>query len=61
MEVRVGRSEAFHAFEENLARRVDFFLAGEEEEDVALGFGEVDLHHGDQRRVLKEQSGDDEK
>ena len=57
MEVRDGRAEALHALEEDLAGRVDFFLAGEEEEDVALGFGEVDLHHGDQRRVLKERAG----
>ena len=43
MEVGHGGTEALHAFEEDLARRVDLLLAGEEEEDVALGFGEVIL------------------
>ena len=48
-DVKVGHggTEALHAFEEDLARRVDLLLAGEEEEDVALGFGEVNLHDGD--------------
>ena len=36
---------------EDLAGRVDLLLAGEEEEDVAGRFGEVDLHHGDEGRV----------
>ena len=31
-----GRTEAFHALEQDLARRVDLFLAGQEQKDVAL-------------------------
>ena len=51
MQVRDGRTEAFHALEQDLARRVDLFLAGQEQKDVPFRLREVYLHHGDERGV----------
>ena len=51
VEVRDGRTEALHALEEHLARGVDLLLARQEQQDVTLGLGQVNLHHRDQSRV----------
>ena len=46
-----GGTQGAHALEKNFSRRVDFLLTGEEEQNVTLWFGEVNLHHRYQRGV----------
>jgi hypothetical protein len=45
------RAESFYAFIEHFACRVDFFLAGKEEENVAGGFHKVDLEDSNERSL----------
>ncbi|KRY55600.1 hypothetical protein T03_17706 [Trichinella britovi] len=44
-------TERFHPFVEHFAGGVDLLLAGQEDQNIARRFGQVDLHDGDQRRV----------
>ena len=44
-------AEGLHALVEDLARGVDLLLTGQEEQDVALRLGEVDLHDGNEGGV----------
>mmetsp|Transcript_17991 Transcript_17991/g.51087 ORF Transcript_17991/g.51087 Transcript_17991/m.51087 type:complete len:367 (+) Transcript_17991:709-1809(+) len=44
-------AQGLHARVQRFAASVDFFLSSEEDEDVALRFRQVDLHHGDHAGV----------
>ena len=50
-ELRHTRSERFDPVVQDLARRIDFLLPGQKDEYVPRGLREVNLHHGEQRRL----------
>mmetsp|Transcript_1749 Transcript_1749/g.4731 ORF Transcript_1749/g.4731 Transcript_1749/m.4731 type:complete len:261 (-) Transcript_1749:217-999(-) len=50
-ELRDVLAERLHAFVQNLGGRVNFFLSGEEQQDITGRLEQMDLHHSDQRRI----------